>query len=207
MTIEKRDFFAFFSILPYFIPKIKSTPATNRRTFVYLQSRIIHCSHEQRNGIGGNGKNEGAIQDEVDDFLRRFWTCGTGKFDISRSFDAFLVDLYPDGLIGGGQVDWHISGDFVEVRCEFAEHICHTHFLKTVFQINGTIHIEFGNGQILVVCDLFDKTTSQTFTELGFKAENMPVTAAAFSENDTQLTLTYYNDQNAEATITLGLTP
>lgn len=63
------------------------------------------------------------------------------------------------------------------------------------------------NDRTLVVCDLFDKTTSQTFTELDFKAENMPVTAAAFSENDTQLTLTYYTDQNSETTITLELTP
>lgn len=63
------------------------------------------------------------------------------------------------------------------------------------------------SSRTLVVCDLFDKTTSQTFTELGFKAENMPVTAAAFSENDTKLTLTYDTDQGTENTVTLELNP
>ena len=59
----------------------------------------------------------------------------------------------------------------------------------------------------LVVCDLFDSSTAQTFTALGFKAVNMPVTAAAFSENDSQLTLTYYTDQNTETSVTLELLP
>ena len=59
----------------------------------------------------------------------------------------------------------------------------------------------------LVVCDLFDTDTAQTFTGLGFKAENMPVTAAGFAENDTQLSLTYYTGQNTETTVTLELIP
>ena len=61
------------------------------------------------------------------------------------------------------------------------------------------------NERTLVICDLFDRTTAQTFTDLGFKSENMPVTAAAFSENDTQLTLTYYTEQDTETTVTLAV--
>ena len=63
------------------------------------------------------------------------------------------------------------------------------------------------NERTLVICDLFDRTTAQSFTDLGFKAENMPVTAATFSENDTQLTLTYFTDQNTETNVTLKLIP
>ena len=63
------------------------------------------------------------------------------------------------------------------------------------------------NQRTLVICDLLDRTTAQTFTQLGFKAENMPVTAAAFSENDTKLTLTYDTDQGTENNVTLELSP
>jgi hypothetical protein len=59
----------------------------------------------------------------------------------------------------------------------------------------------------LVVCDLFDSSTSQTFTELDFKETNMPVLAASFAENDTQLTLTYLTSSGQETTVTLEIEP
>jgi hypothetical protein len=59
----------------------------------------------------------------------------------------------------------------------------------------------------LVVCDLFDSSTSQTFTELDFKETNMPVLAASFAENDTQLTLTYLTASGQETTVTLEIAP
>ena len=63
------------------------------------------------------------------------------------------------------------------------------------------------NNRSLVVCELFDPTTARTFTDLDFYPENMPVTAGAFNEDDSQLTLTYRNGQGEEVTITLDIEP
>ena len=59
-----------------------------------VPSRIVHSSHEQRNGVGSNGENERPVKNEVDDFLGRFRTGSTGEFNIGRSLDTFLVNLY-----------------------------------------------------------------------------------------------------------------
>ena len=57
----------------------------------------------------------------------------------------------------------------------------------------------------LVVCNIFDRDNAQVFKDMGFSAEDMPVINASFSEDCTQLTLTYHNDEGTETTVTLDL--
>jgi hypothetical protein len=57
------------------------------------------------------------------------------------------------------------------------------------------------------VCDLFDQSAAQVFTELDFKEVNMPVISASFVDNDTKLTLTYLTASGQETTVTLEIAP
>lgn len=56
--------------------------------------------------------------------------------------------------------------------------------------------------RVLVVCDLFDRSKSEIFEDLGFAPEAMPVTEAVFTSdgNEWTLTLTYRIGETAEAT-------
>lgn len=58
------------------------------------------------------------------------------------------------------------------------------------------------DNRVLVVCDLFDRSKSETFEYLGFAPEAMPVTKAAFTSDgsDWRLTLTYRIGENTETT-------
>lgn len=62
------------------------------------------------------------------------------------------------------------------------------------------------NNRVLVVCDLFDRSKSETFAHMGFAAEPMPVTEACFTRTDSEygsgyeLTLTYRIGDNTEVT-------
>ena len=102
--------------------------------------------------------------------------------------------------------DGYVQRDYWNLRKKNNYHTTYDYAIAL-----GHRKIAFLDGELknrtLVVCDLFDTDTAQTFTDLGFKAENMPVTAAAFSENDTRLTLTYYTDQGTETNVTLELSP
>ena len=59
--------------------------------------------------------------------------------------------------------------------------------------------------RILKVCDIFDRSTAQSFSDLGLDADVIPIIEAAFSENDTQLTLTYWTDKDKNATVSLHI--
>ena len=56
--------------------------------------------------------------------------------------------------------------------------------------------------RVLVVCDLFDRSKAETFENLGFAPEAMPVTEAVFTSDGGQwtLSLTYRIGETAEAT-------
>ena len=60
----------------------------------------------------------------------------------------------------------------------------------------------------LVVCDIFDRSKSETFENLGFTSESMSVTEAAFTSDGSQwsLTLTYRIDKTAESTWSISRT-
>ena len=156
------------------------------------------------------------LHEEPDFQLYQYGNTGYGGAVYSKQAGTlyFMEEFYCPAITQVAENIWEITTDYGN---GFVRRIYYGLNPNSGYQTYDYA-IALGHGKIayldgelsdrtLVVCDLFDKTTSQTFTELDFKAENMPVTAAAFSENDTQLTLTYYNDQNAEATITLGLTP
>lgn len=102
--------------------------------------------------------------------------------------------------------DGHVQRDYWNLRETNNPHTTYHYAIalghKKIAYLAGDLE-----DRTLVVCDLFDSSTAQTFTALEFKAENMPVTAAVFSDNDTQLTLTYYTDQDTQTNVTLELIP
>ena len=156
------------------------------------------------------------LHEEPDFQLYQYGNTGYGGAVYSKQAGTlyFMEEFYCPAITQVAENIWEITTDYGNgfvrrIYYGLSPNSGHPTYDYAIALGHGKIAYLDGelNRRTLVVCDLFDKTTSQTFTELDFKAENMPVTAAAFSENDTQLTLTYYNDQNAEATITLGLTP
>lgn len=136
-----------------------------------------------------------------------------GMIDTDYGSLHFQEEYYCPTVTQLSEYAWEIAADHQDgyVRRDYWNLKDHGHFHTTYdFAIAlGNKKIAFLDGELknrtLVICDLFDRATAQTFTDLGFKAENMPVTAAAFSEDDTQLTLTYFTDQNTEANVTLQL--
>lgn len=138
-----------------------------------------------------------------------------GVIDTDYGSLHFQEEYYCPTVTQLSEYAWEIAADHRDgyVRRDYwnLKKLGHDHTTYDFAIALGNKKIAFLDGELknrtLVICDLFDPDTAQTFTDLGFKAENMPVTAAAFSENDTQLTLTYYTDQNTETNITLELIP
>ena len=144
--------------------------------------------------------------------LYRYGNTGFGGvIDTNYGSLHFQEEYYCPTVTQLSEYTWEIAADYGD------GHVCrdywnlknHDHTTYDFAFALGHKKIAFLDGELenrtLVVCDLFDKSTAQTFTQLDFRAENMPVTEAAFSNNDTRLTMTYITDQNTEATVTLEL--
>jgi len=59
--------------------------------------------------------------------------------------------------------------------------------------------------RVLVVCDIFNPSNAQTFTDLGMNATVMPITEAAFSADGSKLTISYYDKDSTIVTTALIL--
>lgn len=86
--------------------------------------------------------------------------------------------------------------DMSRMRSEVYDNVVAVGFGKIAY-LDGDL-----DNRILVICDLFDRSKSETFEDLGFAPEAMPVTEAVFTSDGGlwTLTLTYRIGETAEAT-------
>ncbi len=134
--------------------------------------------------------------------------------DSGYSSVHFQEDFYCPAVTRVSEHIWEIATDygngFVRRKYWDLSNLNHSEVYDYAIAL-GNRKIAYLDGEpenrTLVVCDLFDRSTAQTFTDLSFKADGMPVTSASFAENDARLTLTYYIDQDTKTTVTLDLNP
>ena len=91
------------------------------------------------------------------------------------------------------------------MRSEVYENVVAVGFGKIAY-LKGDLE-----NQVLVVCDIFDRTNATTRKELGFAPEAMPVTQAIFTEAPNGygyiLTISYRMGKQTNTTDTLHVSP